>query len=237
MAKTETFINEFKINYLTSEQYQEALASNAINDDELYMTQEDMIEIASDLVELHVWNTYTSEPFLYTEETVTNMCYESYFQSVDSFEVVYSDTIKLNHTVSLFESKKITSNSNSDILKGKYIKNNAGDIYYIPTDATFTYESTKPGIYYQYSYYADKAIKFTPSGCERIGFVVSDSKDAYPTNGEQDGVWYVYNNKFGETSALYKKLSAPVTAGQFVVSDGNGGTTWTTVKNGNEVAY
>lgn len=37
-TKTETQINEFKINYLTEEQYQEALANNQINDDEIYMT-------------------------------------------------------------------------------------------------------------------------------------------------------------------------------------------------------
>lgn len=40
---------------------------------------------------------------------------------------------------------------------------------------------------------------------------------------------------------LDSKLSLPSsgngTAGQFVVSDGNGGTTWLTVVNGNEVAY
>ena len=36
--KTETQINEFKINYLTEAQYEEALVAGEINDDEIYMT-------------------------------------------------------------------------------------------------------------------------------------------------------------------------------------------------------
>lgn len=41
MAKTETFINEFKINYLTETQYQTAMLNDEINDDEIYLTPED----------------------------------------------------------------------------------------------------------------------------------------------------------------------------------------------------
>ena len=41
MAKTETLINDFKINYLTEVQYQTALANDEINDDEIYLTPED----------------------------------------------------------------------------------------------------------------------------------------------------------------------------------------------------
>ena len=38
MAKTETLLNELKINVLTQEQYNAALANGEINTDELYMT-------------------------------------------------------------------------------------------------------------------------------------------------------------------------------------------------------
>lgn len=41
MAKTETLINDFKINYLTEAQYQTALLNDEINDDEIYLTPED----------------------------------------------------------------------------------------------------------------------------------------------------------------------------------------------------
>lgn len=37
-TKTETLITELKINYLTEEQYQEALINGEINDNEIYMT-------------------------------------------------------------------------------------------------------------------------------------------------------------------------------------------------------
>ena len=41
MAKTETLINELTINYLTKEQYEEAVANGEINENELYMTPSD----------------------------------------------------------------------------------------------------------------------------------------------------------------------------------------------------
>lgn len=38
MAQTETFLSELKINYLTEEQYKQAVSNNQINDNEIYMT-------------------------------------------------------------------------------------------------------------------------------------------------------------------------------------------------------
>ena len=40
MAKIETLVNDFKINYLTEEEYQNALTNNKINENEVYMTPE-----------------------------------------------------------------------------------------------------------------------------------------------------------------------------------------------------
>jgi hypothetical protein len=40
MAKTETLINDFKINYLTEPQYQAAFSNGEIKENELYLTPE-----------------------------------------------------------------------------------------------------------------------------------------------------------------------------------------------------
>ena len=48
-TKTETLINELKINYLTEELYQEALVNNEINENEIYMTPRDTSYIDEEL--------------------------------------------------------------------------------------------------------------------------------------------------------------------------------------------
>lgn len=40
-TKTETLVNEFKINYLTEDQYNEAVTNGEINENEIYMTPEE----------------------------------------------------------------------------------------------------------------------------------------------------------------------------------------------------
>ena len=44
MAKIETLVNNFKINYLTEEEYKNAFNNNQINENELYMTPEDNVK-------------------------------------------------------------------------------------------------------------------------------------------------------------------------------------------------
>lgn len=41
MAKIETLVNDFKINYLTETEYQTALSNNQIHENELYLTPEE----------------------------------------------------------------------------------------------------------------------------------------------------------------------------------------------------
>lgn len=57
MAKTETILTELKINYLTEEQYAEALASGEIVADEIYMTPASGSGVSDDILNDHIADT------------------------------------------------------------------------------------------------------------------------------------------------------------------------------------
>lgn len=188
---------------------------------------------AEKLYGLHVWNKYDSNP-THTETTVTDQVICSYMGTTT---VTYANSIEIvDGIVSLHNPKSISSLSISTTnMLGKYIKYN-NVIYGIPSNAEVTKSTSNVGNYQTIKYTASTAIKYTSATATKLGFVMAESEDAYPANGEQDGVWYVYNNTFGGQPSS-EIVSFSGTAGQFAVSDGNGGITWLTVKNGNEVAY
>ena len=51
MAKTETVLEELKINYLSEERYKEAVAAGEVNQNELYMTPSQSMPT----ITLHKW--------------------------------------------------------------------------------------------------------------------------------------------------------------------------------------
>lgn len=220
-TKTEILVNELKINYLSKKQYEESLLNGDLNENELYMTDSkntiesnevvmsdgyNLQETIDNLLDLHVWNMYTAEPFVYKEEEVTNYKYYSGMYLTAS----YSNVIKIADTISLYNPKQKDVLSSADILKGNYVATSSGEIIYIPLDATLTNTlESSSGSYNFYGYYTDKATKFTIKSFQKLGYVKSNSENAYPSNGEKDGIWYVYNNKLGESSDLSKFLVTP----------------------------
>lgn len=236
-TKNETFINEFKINYLTEEQYQEALTNNEINDDELYLTQEDIESMATELVNMHVWKVYDAEP-THTETTVAN---GTVYSSMSGENIKHSNKISIiDGKVSLCSpvTTRFTT-STIENLRGKYFTRNTAtpSIYLFPADAELTTTSSTSQGFTTWTIKASTLIQYVDTTATKSGYVASRSNSTYPTNGLQDGSWYVYINQLGEAYDTTEVISSTGAAGQFAVSDGNGGITWLTVKNGNEVAY
>lgn len=56
MDKTETLVNDFKINYLTEEEYQSALSDGSLGENEIYMTPVD------DIIKINAKNYGTELP-------------------------------------------------------------------------------------------------------------------------------------------------------------------------------
>lgn len=56
MDKTETLVNDFKINYLTEEEYQSALSDGSLEENEIYMTPVD------DIIKINAKNYGTELP-------------------------------------------------------------------------------------------------------------------------------------------------------------------------------
>lgn len=75
--KTETNLTEFKINYLTQQQYDEAVQNNKINENELYMTP-------SEDAGGGTWDSITGKPSTFPPSSHTHTKYDVGLGSVDN---------------------------------------------------------------------------------------------------------------------------------------------------------
>lgn len=150
-----------------------------------------------DIANLYVWGKYTEDPSLYEETVVENLVLSDYaaaggIQTNGWDSVPYAQEIEYSTgAVSLVDPSTayINSASAAKSLRNHYIKK--GDtIYYIRADATFTKNDAGTQVT------VDLAKKVTPA--IKLSNVASQSKDAYPANGKQDGYWYVYRKKLGD---------------------------------------
>jgi len=154
-----------------------------------------------DLLNLHVWKKYTGSPGL-TETAKTSVIVSKSGGSDGGTHdaVDYADEIEVKDGVISLVNPMTIDVASKSLLEsntlGKYIYVHYGDAFYhIPSNATVSQTGTSTyGIFIQYS----AANLLTVEG-EKVGFVASANRSAYPDSGEHsDGYWYEYSKQLGE---------------------------------------
>lgn len=157
-----------------------------------------------DLLNLHIWKKYDHEP-IYKKTDVTEASVSLYLNG--SYSITYADSFAVSDgSVSLVDSQELTidgvsvDNEALSAILGKYVSF-GGSIYYIDPLATF---KTKPtgsvgSTGTTTNLYATKGAKIEAGIPDPVGYVASESKNAYPDSGEHtDGYWYEYHKQLGD---------------------------------------
>ena len=106
----------------------------------------------------------------------------------DEIEIVNGELSLVNLSTIL-----INNSTNANLLKGKYIKPGVNTAYYrVPADAEITYKrDTSTTDSYNVSTLYQLSLGNNIKG-DFIENVISENSSEYPTDGEQDGYWYIY---------------------------------------------
>lgn len=155
--------------------------------------------VLEDLEDIHAWEKEFRERIEETKKETVNLSYYNPASTTDLSNYVwdtvsYADSIKIvNGELKLVNPTSFTMSKDSDyqVVKGKYIQTGYNDAFYrIPEDAVISYVKLSYGT----SEYIRASVAYLLSiGSQSVvGYVVSDNRNAYPDDGEQDGYRYVY---------------------------------------------
>lgn len=170
----------------------------------------------------YVWEKYNSDPSIPGTTEKENEKMAQYIYSKFT-EVQYSDSIEIvNGELSLVNPSTVKSAtvSDYDVIIGKYVYTNVianANFYLVPSSATLIEKDTN---------YINSSIAYLLKVKQKLNYVISNNNAAYPTNGEQDGYWYVYKgllsgfiNDSDGTATLQTKTVTPSESSQSVTPD------------------
>lgn len=181
----------------TDQTYLPSEMANAISE-----LKTDFLEAPS-LSNFYYWEKYGSNGMALKETDYTNVTISYYNPtSLEPSNYVW-DTVNYADSYTITNNKIVLTNPTSFVLNnevdnsvilGKYIQTGFNDnFYFIPEDATITYEPPQGEYLFGHYIRASKATRLTYEEVEElVNIVISTDNSAYPEDGEQNGFRYVY---------------------------------------------